>query len=544
MIFQFGIRTQIILNLIIITLLTVGLIGAATLKVTSNSIRNEKVKSGKILIKSIQKSIDSIFMEEMESFEYNLESPRLARFIHSYTEEDELKTLFIVDKENRIVTHSDKRIQGKTITDEDLENAILKGRVITRFEKGDRWFYWGISNLLRISAPIYMGSEVIGGIRADFSLLDVQKSIVQTQKIILLYIVFDSVLIVAIGTFLLFRGIVKPIRGLLNATKKIALGDFSQRMEKSSINEMSELSLSFNRASRKLEEYAKSIEKADTELKQAQQEVIRSEKLASVGRLAAGVAHEIGNPIGAILGYVHILKAGVNNAEEEAEYVKRIEAESDRINTIISELLYFSRASEIEVDYVDVNRVIDNTISMITPQKILKDIMVDLRFEQSIPHVKANENQLQQVIINLIINAVDAMPDGGKLTVQTAKTMTQKVLQYNNLLFRRKDDPPDTDFSHFRKNTSPVPIYRNEEDQNIYITIRISDTGCGIKDEDLPRIFDPFYTTKSPGQGTGLGLAICLRIIESFNGQIKVENNEQGGASFIILLPVGDYKKS
>ena len=525
------------MNLIILTLLTVGLIGASTLKVTANSIRKEKVKSGKTLIKSIQKSIDSIFMEDMETSGYNLESPKLARLIRSYAKEDELNSLFIIDRKHRVITHSEGTLEGTIIKDDDLETAISTQEVITRFEKGDRWFYWGVSNALEISAPIYLGKEVVGGIRANLSLLDVQKSIVQTQKIILLYIAFDSVLIVAVGTFLLFRGIVKPIRALLNATQKIALGDFSQRMEKSSINEMSELSLSFNRASRQLEEYAKSIEKADTELKQAQQEVIRSEKLASVGRLAAGVAHEIGNPIGAILGYVHILKSGVDNAKEKDEYIKRIEAESDRINTIINDLLYFSRSSEAEVDEVDINRVIENTISMITPQNILKNISVDLQLEQGIPHIKANENQLQQVMVNLIINAADAMPDGGELTIQTAGTMTQAILKKGNLPFRRKDDPPDTDYSHLRKSIDRVSMHRKPEEPIRYVMIKISDTGCGIKDEDSPKVFDPFYTTKPPGRGTGLGLAICLRIIESFNGRIKVENNEQGGASFIILLP-------
>jgi signal transduction histidine kinase len=529
--------------LIILTVLTVGLIGVATLKVTASSIRKEKVKSGKTLIKSIQKSIDSILLGDMESFQYNLESPRLARLIRSYGKEDEFNRLFIVDREHRIIAHSEDTLEGTIIKDDDLERAISGQEVITRFEKGDRWFYWGVSNALKISAPIYMGSDVIGGIRANLSLLDVQKSIVQTQKIILLYLLFDSVLIVAVGTFLLFRGIVKPIRGLLNATQKIALGDFSQRMEGNTINEISELSLSFNRASRKLEEYVRSIERANTELKQVQQEVIRSEKLASVGRLAAGVAHEIGNPIGAILGYIHILKSGVDNREEEAEYLKRVEAESDRINTIINDLLDFSRSSEVKVDDVDINRVIDNTISMITPQKILKDIRVDLQLEEGIPHIKASENQLRQVMVNLIINAADAMPDGGELTIQTARTMTQAVLQKGDLLFRRKNDPPDTDYSHLRKSIDRVSMHRKPEELIRYVMIKISDTGCGIKDEDIPKVFDPFYTTKPPGQGTGLGLAICLRIIESFNGRIKVETNKEGGASFTILLPVGRDNK-
>ena len=148
-------------------------------------------------------------------------------------------------------------------------------------------------------------------------LADVQESIARTQKIILLYIVFDSIIISILGGFLLSRSIVRPIKDLLVATERISDRDFSQRMEGSNINEIGKLYMSFNRMPRRLKEYVESIEKTSVELKEVHKDVICSEKLAFVGRLAAGVAHEIGNPMGAILGYVHILGSGTTSKEEK-----------------------------------------------------------------------------------------------------------------------------------------------------------------------------------------------------------------------------------
>ncbi|MFH1623645.1 MAG: ATP-binding protein [Pseudomonadota bacterium] len=529
------------LNLVVLMVVTVGLISIATLKITASSILKQKLMSGNILVNSIQSTLDSIFQGDPEAFQEGRQGLRLARLVRSFGRESAFKALFIIDREHRVIAHSEEGAKVVIVQDHDIDEAISSGKVVTRFGKGGKWFYWGISDQLIISAPIYVGSRIVGAIRANLSLLDVQRSIVRTQQIILLYIVFDSVIIIILGGFLLSRSIVKPVKELLRATEKISEGDFSQRTGETGINEISQLSLSFNRMSRRLGEYVESLERTNTELKQAQEEVIRSEKLASVGRLAAGIAHEIGNPIGAILGYVHILENGVDNTEEEKDYLRRIEDESNRISSIINDLLDFSRPSSVKIDEVNVNQIIGATISLLSPQKILENIRVDLKLEEDLPSVFIDQNQLQQVIVNLIINASDAMPDGGDLTIQTTQTLTHSEVGRDiaESAARRRDDPTHVDYSYLRKDYGRLSVYQEPKEPGRYVTVMVSDTGCGIKKEDRSRIFDPFYTTKPPGKGTGLGLTTCLRIIESFGGHIDVESQEGKGTTFAILLPVG-----
>ncbi|MDY7033163.1 MAG: histidine kinase dimerization/phospho-acceptor domain-containing protein, partial [Thermodesulfobacteriota bacterium] len=431
------------MNLTVLMVFTIVLISIATLRITANGILKQKLMSGNILVNSIQSSLDSIFRGDPEAFHKGKEGWRLTRLVHSLSRERGFNTLFIFDREGRVIAHNEEGMEGTVFQDQDTNKAISSGQIITKFGKGYRWFYWGVSDELVISAPIRLGLKIVGGMRANLSLKDLQESIINTQKIIFLYIVFDAAVIIMFGGFLLSRSVVRPIERLLEATDKMGGGDFSQRMEDSGVNEISKLFMSFNRMSMRLEEHVLSLEGANVELKQIRDEVIRSEKLASVGRLAAGVAHEIGNPIGAILGYVHILLEGVDNSEEEKDYLMRIEAESNRINSIMRNLLDFSRPSDMSVKESDINRIIENTISILSPQKMLQNVNVDLQLGQGLPYVFVDENQLQQVIINLIINATDAMPDGGDITIQTKETVA--ILGVNRsggtlLSARRKDD--------------------------------------------------------------------------------------------------------
>jgi hypothetical protein len=282
-----------------------------------------------------------------------------------------------------------------------------------------------------------------------------------------------------------------------------------------------------------------SIESANKQLKQAQEELIRTEKLASIGRFAAGVAHEVGNPLGAILGYTGILKKGRIEPEETKDYLKRIEDEIERINKIVRELLDFARPSKFEIREVEINKVIENTLSLLSYQKDFKNIETQLDLQPDLPQIKGDESQLSQVFINIILNAVDAMPNGGKLQIQTGGY----IVDYFNDDFsqryppRRKSDPVESDYSSIRK-PNPLPTLSTKFSKgDQLVKVRISDTGSGIKKEDLENIFDPFFTTKAPDKGTGLGLSISLKIVESLGGEIRVESEEEKGTTFEIYFP-------
>jgi two-component system NtrC family sensor kinase len=243
------------------------------------------------------------------------------------------------------------------------------------------------------------------------------------------------------------------------------------------------------------------LERTIKKLKNTQEELLNTEKLASVGRMAAGVAHEIGNPLTSILGHTEILykklkRKRLKDGELLLDLVERTRKETERINRIIRDLLQFSKPPSSHVEDVQVNQVVQDSLQMVSVQKRFQDITLDLSLEENLPPAQGNRDQLEQVLFNILINAADAMPTGGSISVRT------------------------------------------EEDKR-WVIIAIKDTGEGIPAAELDKICDPFYTTKSPDKGTGLGLSISLKIIDEFGGKLRVESTEGKGSEFIICLRKG-----
>ncbi|MBI1929259.1 PAS domain S-box protein [Candidatus Poribacteria bacterium] len=229
-----------------------------------------------------------------------------------------------------------------------------------------------------------------------------------------------------------------------------------------------------------------------TERKYLEQQLRHADKLTSIGRLASGIAHEIGNPLGSISAYAQILLMGGESEAERIEYLRAIESESKRIGELLKHLLNFSRPTADSIEWVDVNGVIEQALALVSAQKKFRAIQVTKIFDTPSPRVRIDSDQLKQVLINLLLNAADAMPDGGELTVQS-----------------------HTDAK--------------------FVCMSVTDTGTGIKPADRDRIFDPFFTTKP--DGTGLGLAMSARLIEKYGGVIEVKSEEGKGSTFTVLLP-------
>ncbi|MEE9518383.1 MAG: ATP-binding protein [Candidatus Adiutricales bacterium] len=234
-----------------------------------------------------------------------------------------------------------------------------------------------------------------------------------------------------------------------------------------------------------------------TERKQLEKQLFHSEKLASIGILAAGVAHEIGNPLSAISGYTQILKGRLEPGSENFEYLEGIASQAERIQRIIEDLLNYSRPSTGIRSEVHVGEAIRSVISMLQAQKVFKELKVELDLPDNIPPIIMDRDHLNQVIVNIALNAAQAMPQGGSLKASVA-------LQQGS------------------------------------IQIRFQDSGHGIPDDIKDRVFDPFFTTKGVGEGTGLGLAICQKIVESYQGGITFESRADVGTSFTIMLPISN----
>jgi signal transduction histidine kinase len=283
-----------------------------------------------------------------------------------------------------------------------------------------------------------------------------------------------------------------------------------------------------------VESHVESLEQANCELQSARAETIRSEKMASVGLLAAGMAHEIGTPLAAIIGYAGILRDELAADPVKADYLHRIEGDAGRIDRIVRDLLNYARPAPVSYEEIEVEPFLAETVDMLKSQGVFKMVELVLVAAEGLPPLFADWHQLQQVMTNLLINARDAMPGGGTLHLTAASAQFQPAIgeetpaAHAPFLGRRRDDFKGVFLTPFLAGGGAHPC----------VTIEVRDTGEGIDEENLGRIFDPFFTTKEPGKGPGLGLAISARIVDSLGGRITVASARGRGTSFTVWLPV------
>jgi hypothetical protein len=543
-----SLRTEVIINISFLMLAAILLIGFTTSKIIELSIIDERKSYGEKMIQDFQVVLDFMLRDKKE---LSLDDPVLQKeiqnFVYSYAKEKGFYELLIVDPRSKIVASKKPDRVYQLSTDPFLRETLQTDRIISEFEKSGTFLSTHYKKMIIYSSIVHQG-KIVGGIQMEVPIWDLMINILKSKKIILITIVLQSIVLIIFGSFLLSRVLVKPIKDLVRLTQKISGGDFSQKIEVTAINEIGQLIGSFNRMVERLKEnqeslenYLESLESTNKQLKQAQEELIRTEKLASIGRFAAGVAHEVGNPLGAILGYASILQKEGMDHEESKDYLKRIEKEIDRISRIVRELLDFARPSKFEIKEVEVNKVIESALSLLSYQKNFKNIETQLDLQSDLPMIQGDDSQLSQVFINIILNAIDAMPNGGTLTIQTGTHVVEN-LDVDRLqgiyTRRRKSDPMESDYSRMRKSDPLAALLKKFSEGDRLVKIRISDTGVGIKKEDLENIFDPFFTTKAPDKGTGLGLSISLRIVESLGGEIRVESEVGKGSVFEIYFPV------
>jgi two-component system NtrC family sensor kinase len=338
-----------------------------------------------------------------------------------------------------------------------------------------------------------------------------EKPYIDTTNRVMSTFIFMALLLVVLLLVILYFSttrIINPLQKMVVATQEIARGDLSHKVGVQSKDEIGTLADSFNQmtenlkiANQKLIEWGKTLEKKveerTKELTEMQSHLIQSEKLASLGKLAAGIAHEINNPLGGILIYSHLLLEETNKNSPHYENLKKIVKETSRCKDIVKGLLEFARPKEPETSQVDINDIVESSLAIMERQALFQNIKIKKSYAPDMPRIVADSAQLQQVFMNIILNAAEAMDGNGILTLSTAL---------------------DGDKTHME--------------------VKFSDTGHGIKEEDKRRLFEPFFSTKEVGKGTGLGLAISYSIIQKHNGTIEVESEVGKGSVFTVRLPV------
>jgi signal transduction histidine kinase len=346
------------------------------------------------------------------------------------------------------------------------------------------------------------------------------------------------------GRYLLRRRVLNPLDRIVDEIESIARGDSDRRMPDAETQELSRLSGAVNHmAERLITDQAqlaaniRSLDETNRLLTEARDAMVRAEKMASVGRLSAGVAHEVGNPLGAILGYIGLVARSAEG--QKLELLRAAEREAHRIDRIVRGLLDYARPRDPKIQMMDVNQVVRDTMDLLTTQGRISQVQVEVDLAPRLPPVIGDPYQLQQVVVNLMVNAMDALVGLAEphITIQTRTG----VYQPSSLLpARRRDDPPGIDYSHRRRlaRVSNSSLDANPPETGRVVEIRIVDNGPGIPADLLDQVFEPFVTTKEPGAGTGLGLAVSARLVETMGGAVRAESAAGEGAAFTVTLPV------
>lgn len=503
-----GIRAQIITAMVIITIAAIGFMGVLSLKIVESNALHRKGREGELLAE---------FM------------------IHKYRDG------FGAFREYIGGAVASGRIGGAVVEDRAGRIVFSKG-VVPDGGGGDLLRYDGGYSVKLVDAGFFslagstllVRAEIMDGWRVRYTLPlgEVEDELSGIRRILLYFALIDSLIIITLGVYLLSMVVVRPLRKLELTAGRIAAGSVGERATLEGDNEISSLAASFNTMAESLEEKIGRLERVNTALISAQESLLTSHKLATAGRLAAGIAHEIGNPLGAVLGYIDLLRKGLDDPEEEREILRRIESETVRINNIVREFLDISRpargrATE-AVTPVPVSDIVGDALALFESQSRAGRIEVVVNLDDPLPPVMAERDRMKQVMLNLLMNARDAMPDGGRMTISGYDV--DYARESSALPQRRRGDEDGGDYRERRGSVS----------QRRGVAIAVSDTGSGIDEGDMAGIFDPFFTTKEPGKGTGLGLFVSREIVHLYGGDIRVKRSSGEGTTFEILLPVAE----
>lgn len=509
-----GIRTQLTAGIVLTTLAGIGLIGLLSIKIVENNAVYWRIGEAEKAARIIRIAVN---------MDYRGDETAGLRLAAGALKEIGVRDFRFTDGAGRILA-------GNGAMPANNGEEMPSPGLIKVSRVGGGWFK-GPGDMLLVSAPLDEAGKGKGIVEFAVPLVEIKEDTAVARRFLLFYALLDSAIIIAFGVFFLSRSIITPINKLEEAAKRIAGGKLGERADVAVDNEVGSLASSFNTMADRLESEIKSLERVNNELVSTQEELLRSSTLAAVGRLAAGIAHEIGNPLGAVRGYLDILSAGAADKDEEKEILERASREISRIDFIVREFLEISRPSKRNAELVEVNELIEETVSTVTVHKDLNGVKTDMLLKKDLPRVLIDERKLRQVFVNLFINAAHSMDNKSGPRTITVETVVEKRAVERARRKRRKDDP-------VMDAPSEAPPLQE------YVVISVTDTGCGISEEDAGKIFDPFFTTKDVGKGTGLGLFVSQGIIKAYGGEIKLKTEAGVGSTFSVVLPSGETNEN
>lgn len=491
----FRIGTRLILGASLTTALVIGIMAITVQRAHTSQFVFERTRSANQLSEVIQQSTRVDMLENQRERLHEQ-----IRTLGSLSEEG-IRKVRLFNKEGRIMFSSD---QGEIGTSVDKRGEACyachaEGRPLEKLDiqqRARRFMAADGTPMLGMIAPILNApscstaachahspqQRVLGVLDVNLSLAEAELELHRSQRILFTMSVLAIVATAGMLAWLTRKLVVKPVDHLLEGTRRLSAGDLGHTIPAGADHELGDLARAFNDMSHRL---------VDTQLQLA-----HADKLASVGRLAAGVAHEINNPLTGVLSYASLLQKRLSEDPEAREDLEVVVRETKRCREIVRQLLDFARPTPPKRRRVDVHEIVRHAAAVLHNQLEMRAVALQLDLASDLPALDLDPGQIEQVLVNLILNALDAHEeDGGEIQIRTS---------------------------------------RIEED---WIDVEVMDSGRGISSADLPRLFEPFFTTKGT-KGTGLGLAVTWGIIRGHGGTITVESEPGHGAAFRIRLPL------
>jgi len=508
-----SLKTKILLSVIIVVLVIEGLFLYLNIRSLSRQIFYKTEEEAFNLSETIRLSIRNAMIKGRRD-EYQ-------RIIDDVAERKGIAEVRIFNKQGEITVSSDRTKVG-TVVDKQAEACYVchregEAKVLLPSDSKTRIYHTEKGSLLGLINPIYNESScypchpkttnVLGVLDTTISLEGFEKEKAQIYNQMMISGAVSVVVLGLLLILLLTRVVNRPIDKLLAATKEAAHGNLDQMVGVRSHDELGELSDSFNHMISELKRSRDAVEgwtqtlehrvqERTEELQQVHDQLIRAGKMAAIGELAAGVAHEINNPLTGVLTFSSLMLKKTDENHPWKKDLENIVQQTTRCRNIVKGLLDFARQRKPDKREWDIHLLIDNTLTLVEKQAPFQNIKIEKQFKTGIPMLFVDGDQIQQVFMNILLNAADAMGGrGGYLTIKT-------------------------------------------DSRDGLAVVSFTDTGCGISKEHLPKLFDPFFTTKETGKGTGLGLAISYGIVQSHGGDIEVESQVGKGSTFRIKLPV------
>ncbi len=461
----------------------------------------------------------------------------VSRIIQDIARQEKVVRVRVVAKDGRIIQSSSAQEVGQTI-DRNADGCInchLGEKPLDRAEKSERaWIYTdasgrrllGSMEVIRNDATCASASchyhpkaqSVLGVLEIAYSLDDIDQTLRINSTAMAIFSLNFIIVSALLVSLLVSRLVYRPLADLEDGAQRLAAGDLKQAIPVRSGDEFGHVAASFNtmmvalqKSQEELQNWTRTLEQRVEErtrkLQAAEAETARSEKLASVGLLAAGIAHELNNPLTGVLTFSHLLRQKMPEGSQDAEDLDLVIRETKRCASIIRRLLDFAREKPPEKKFADVNQIIATAERILERPASLAGVDLVMELDPTLPPVWVDADLIEQVILNMLVNAQHAISGEGRITV------------HSRSLVEPKSPGPGM---------AAVPM----------IEIAISDDGCGIPPQNLPRIFDPFFTSKEVGKGTGLGLSVSHGIVAAHGGSIEVESEVGRGTTFRVFLPI------